>query len=542
MGILDQTREEHHMFSTEQRAKAIETFVRFGHSYADTIAELGYPNRSTLRLWWKEYESTGEVPAGKYQRKPRYSDEQVREAVEHYLTHGRRLSRTMRMLGYPGSRETLAAWVDEVAPGERRYRGPNPRPASVPVEERVRAVAELEARTGPAAEVAERHGVSRTAPYAWRREIMGHNGGDGKPREKGTPVSKEYDDLPDDVGQLQDMLREAKARLRQVQLELDVRQATLDIIKKDPGTDPNRLTNAEKAAMVEALRPKYKLRELLAAVGMAKSSYEYARGARARGETEGRAAARRAVVEAFEASSGTYGYRRIYAQVNAGAGDGAAIGEWTVRRIMEEENLVARAARRRRRYSSYEGEISTAPPNLLRDERGRHHFRAERPNELWITDVTEFRIPAGKVYLSPIVDCFDGMPLSWSISTSPDAEMANSSLLGACEWLGEGEHPMIHSDRGCHYRWPGWVGICEEHGLVRSMSRKGCSPDNARCEGFFGRLKVEHFHGCDWRGVTVDEFIEMLDAYLRWYRDVRIKSDLGYRSPMQYRRDLGLAA
>ena len=100
----------------------------------------------------------------------------------------------------------------------------------------------------------------------------------------------------------------------------------------------------------------------------------------------------------------------------------------------------------------------------------------------------------------------------------------------------------MHSDRGGHYRWSGWIKICEENGLVRSMSRKGCSPDNARCEGFFGRLKVEFFYGRDWDGVTIEEFIAMLDAYLRWYRDIRIKSDLDYKSPMQYRRDLGLVA
>lgn len=294
--------------------------------------------------------------------------------------------------------------------------------------------------------------------------------------------------------------------------------------------------------MVEALGAEYRLCEILPVVGMAKSSYEYAGNAQAGGEAEERAAARKAVIEASGASGGTYGYGRVYARVNADAGDGAAIGEWTVRGIMEEENLVACAARKKRRYSSYEGEISEAPENLLRDERGRHHFRSNKPNELWITDVTEFRIPAGKAYLSPIADCFDGMPPSWSISTSPDAEMANSSLLGACKRLNEGDHPKIHSDRGCHYRWPGWIRICDENGLARSMSRKGCSPDNARCEGFFGRLKIEFFHGCDWAGVTLEEFMGMLDAYLRWYRDVRIKGDLDYRSPMQYRRDLGLAA
>lgn len=74
------------------------------------------------------------------------------------------------------------------------------------------------------------------------------------------------------------------------------------------------------------------------------------------------------------------------------------------------------------------------------------------------------------------------------------------------------------------------------------MSRKGCSPDNARGEGLFGRLKIEFFRGRDWSEVTIEEFMGMLDAYLRWYRDVRIKSDLDYRSPMQYRRDLGLLA
>ncbi len=108
--------------------------------------------------------------------------------------------------------------------------------------------------------------------------------------------------------------------------------------------------------------------------------------------------------------------------------------------------------------------------------RGRHRFHADEPSELWITDVTEFRIPAGRACLSPIVDCFGSMPLGWSISTSPDAGMDSSSLLGACKWLGEGGHSRIRSDRGGHCRWPGWIMICDENGLARSMPGKGCSP------------------------------------------------------------------
>ena len=88
---------------------------------------------------------------------------------------------------------------------------------------------------------------------------------------------------------------------------------------------------------------------------------------------------------------------------------------------------------------------------------------------------------------------------------------------------------------------PGWVAICEGAGLVRSMSAKGCSPDNAACEGFFGRVKNEFFHWRDWTGVGAGEFAERLDAYLRYYRDGRIKRSLGWLSPAEYRRKLGYA-
>ena len=122
------------------------------------------------------------------------------------------------------------------------------------------------------------------------------------------------------------------------------------------------------------------------------------------------------------------------------------------------------------------------PANIpLDEETGAHDFRAAAPNEKWVSDITEFRLPdAPKVYLSPIVDLFDSKPVAWSIGLHPDHLLADSSLLKACATLRPGEHPFCHTDRGCHYRWPGWKRICAEHGVVRSMSRKGRSPDNAR--------------------------------------------------------------
>lgn len=101
---------------------------------------------------------------------------------------------------------------------------------------KVQAVAELEARSGSGAEVAGRYGASRGAPYVWRREILGHN--EGAPEEKGTPVRKRYDELPDDVEELEKMQSDLKAQVRKLQLEIDVRQATLEVLKKRPGHRP----------------------------------------------------------------------------------------------------------------------------------------------------------------------------------------------------------------------------------------------------------------------------------------------------------------
>ncbi|MFM9928402.1 IS3 family transposase, partial [Variovorax sp. H27-G14] len=199
-------------------------------------------------------------------------------------------------------------------------------------------------------------------------------------------------------------------------------------------------------------------------------------------------------------------------------------------------HLVA-ATPKRRRYGSYLGEISPAPENLINRD-----FTAGAPNEKWLTDISEFHIPAGKVYLSPVIDCFDGKVVSWTIGMRPDAELVNTMLDAAIETIDSTSRPVVHSDRGAHYRWPGWLARIADADLTRSMSRKGCSPDNAACEGFFGRLKTEWFYPGNWQSSTVEQFVQALDSYIRWYNEKRIKMSLGARSPIDYRRSLGFTA
>ena len=133
------------------------------------------------------------------------------------------------------------------------------------------------------------------------------------------------------------------------------------------------------------------------------------------------------------------------------------------------------------------------------------------------------------------------MVVSWTIGASPDAGLVKSMLDMATATLGESERPVVHSDRGIHYRWPSWIGRMEAAGLTRSMSQKGCTPDNAACEGFFGRLKNEMFYNGQWQGVSVDEFMDILDNYMHLYNKKRIKISLGAKSPLEYRMSLGLA-
>jgi putative transposase len=142
------------------------------------------------------------------------------------------------------------------------------------------------------------------------------------------------------------------------------------------------------------------------------------------------------------------------------------ISEKVVQRLMKQECLVV-AANRKRRYGSYLGEISPAPENPINRD-----FQAATPNAKWLTDITEFQIPAGKMYRSPMSDCFDGLVVSWTIGTRPDADLVNTMLDAAIEMVVTSENrPVIHSDRGAHYRWPGWLSRVQNAKLIDVAQR-----------------------------------------------------------------------
>ena len=276
---------------------------------------------------------------------------------------------------------------------------------------------------------------------------------------------------------------------------------------------------------------------LLAFFGISRSSYYYARRERGRGVPD--ALADR-VAAAFEASGRTYGYRRVRAAIESGAdgGEPMAAPERAVRRAMRERGLVPCRRRDARPWSSYAGEPEGGRPENVPRERAlarraagegfrlAHDFSAARPGELLVTDVTQFSLNGWRAYLSPVVDCWDGMPVAWRVSARPDSALCDGSLSDALASLGGTRRGRVtvHSDGGACYGSRSWRALCRAHGVRRSMSRRATCPDNARAEGFFGTLKREFLHPRDWSGVSRGEFCRELAAWMGWYVHGRLRA------------------
>ena len=455
---------------------------------------------------------------------PLYTDEQKTKALE--LFHDlKSYTKTVRILGYP-TREHLARWVKkEGLPPKPRKRwevvNTPEHPLQAPIEVKLSAIRRCFENGESVTSVAKDIRYTAASIYYWYQKYL-KEGLMGL-QKKRRPVKQGASGSPDDAKALAE-------KVHRLQLEVDILKETLNIIKKDPGVDLSSLKNREKTRIVNALRKHYGLDELLDAIGLARSVYYYNQK-----HMEDTAKKDRQVLAMLEPlfmkSRKTYGYRRLHSELKR---SGKTVSEKVIQRVTKLGNLLVYRPKKKK-YCSYKGEITPAVPNIINRD-----FHADAPNQKWLTDITEFALPDGKLYLSPILDCFDGLPVCWTIGENPDAELVNLMLDKAVSKLHEGEKPIIHTDRGSHYRWPGWIERMEKFGLTRSMSKKGCSPDNSACEGFFGTIKNEMFYNRDWQKVSKDEFKKILEEYLNWFCNERIKIGLGGMSPLDYRRKLNL--
>ena len=205
----------------------------------------------------------------------------------------------------------------------------------------------------------------------------------------------------------------------------------------------------------------------------------------------------------------------------------------TVQRLMQKLGLVCRV--RMQKYRSYKGEVGKIAPNLL-----NRNFHAEKPNQKWVTDVTEFSLFGEKLYLSPILDLHSSDLVSYTISERPVLSMVTTMLDKAIEILPNNCDLILHSDQGWQYQHKQYRKMLQQKGIRQSMSRKGNCLDNAVMENFFGILKSELLYLQEFQ--SMEHFKQELVAYLDYYNNHRIKAKLKGLPPAIHRQQALSAA
>ena len=232
----------------------------------------------------------------------------------------------------------------------------------------------------------------------------------------------------------------------------------------------------------------------------------------------------------YHENKGRYGYRRIAAELHK---RNIPLNHKTVQRLMKEMGVICRV--RMKKYRSYKGEVGKVAPNLL----GRD-FHADKPNQKWVTDVTEFHLFGEKLYLSPILDLHSRDIVSYVISERPVLSMVTTMLEKAFVKLSGKETLLLHSDQGWQYQHKHYQRMLQANGIQQSMSNKGNCLDNAVMANFFSLLKSELLYLQEFK--SMDHFKRELIEYLDYYNDRRIIAKLKGLPPALHRQQALSAA
>jgi putative transposase len=280
-------------------------------------------------------------------------------------------------------------------------------------------------------------------------------------------------------------------------------------------------------------RASFPVRTLCRLVGVAVSGF-YAwlrRGPGRRREDDRRMGARLAAIVA--GSRGTYGSPRVHAELRA---EGVRVGRKRVARLMREMGLCARRGRRRAPRTTDSRHDLPVAPNLL-----ERRFAADRPDAVWLADISYIPTGEGWLYLAAIKDMATREIVGWSMADHLGAELARDALLMAIRRRQPPPGLIHHSDRGVQYASGPYRATLARHGLVQSMSRKGNCLDNAPMESFFGSLKSELVHRTSFptREAARRAIFEYVETF---YNRRRRHSGLGFLTPAQAYEQMARAA
>lgn len=273
--------------------------------------------------------------------------------------------------------------------------------------------------------------------------------------------------------------------------------------------------------IVHGLRHKYPLELLLDLLKIPRSTFYH--HVKASAVPDKYQDAQKQISQVYHQHKGRLGYRRITLVLrNAGS----RLNHKTVFKLMRAMGL--KSLIRTRKYRSYKGDTGNVAPNIL-----NRKFKSERPSQKWATDVSEFRVKDKKLFLSPVIDLFNGEVISYNLSESPNFEQVTQMLKMAFRKIDKSEKLVLHSDQGWQYQMARYQKMLKSRGITQSMSRKGNCLDNAVIENFFGTIKSELFYLNKYN--SIEELKADIREYINYYNNDRIRLNLNGMSPAQYR-------
>ena len=277
--------------------------------------------------------------------------------------------------------------------------------------------------------------------------------------------------------------------------------------------------------------------------GLSKSTYEYYKSEKHLKAMQRKKNKDKEILDiikpTFDKHKSRYGYRRIILSLKDKL---IGINHKRIQRIMRENGLYGKQTKNK--YHSYKGDNGELKENLLLhkevDEVNHkttyvREFDTTGPNQKWTTDVSEFKILEGKLYLSPIMDMYDRSIISFDISTSPNFEQTKRMIDGAFNRYDNLKGLIFHSDQGWQYQMKQYKQRLKDKGIKQSFSRKGNCMDNSLMENFFGIMKNEMFYGEESTFKTLDELKAAMEEYIRYYNEERINTKRKGLTPLEYR-------
>lgn len=289
--------------------------------------------------------------------------------------------------------------------------------------------------------------------------------------------------------------------------------------------------------VVQELQPRYPVKVLLEVSGLKSSTYYYTCNKTNKDEKNDEIMNQ--IIRIYYRHKQRYGYRRITLELQK---QGFIINHKKVRRLMNVMGLYGVTPKAK--YRSYKGDMNGIVTNQLlekkKDEENHktyyeRNFYTVSCNEKWVTDVSEFHIASGKLYLSPILDLHNREIVSYNISRSPNFSQTLDMLNKAFEKYTDLRGLILHSDQGWQYQMTRYHKILKEKGIIQSMSRKGNCLDNSLMENFFGKMKNEMFYGYEYTFQTLEELKKAMEDYIEYYNTQRITVKLKGLTPVEYR-------